>query len=90
MNGELLEDWVNVVYAEKLNDAINLDRSVYLADLNNDITIYFDQDGDFVHSSSTWNDNWYRNDGVPSEVASSVEAQFPIPKYLNYGTRFLS
>ena len=48
-NGELLDDWVNVVHAEKLNDAINLDRSVYLAELNNDVTIYFDQDGDFVH-----------------------------------------
>ena len=29
------------------------------------------------YSANSWSDDWHRNDGVPSEVASSVETEFP-------------
>ena len=32
---------------------------------------------EILYTSSTWNDNWYRNDGVPTEIVNSVEAEFP-------------
>jgi len=75
--GNLIDNWVTIYHAEKFSDMLDPDRCIYTAELSNDVTILFNQNGDFVHSTPTFWDNEYKNDYIPEELEITVEAELP-------------
>ena len=82
-HGYPIDEWVTIYNAEKISDVLDPDRAIYIAELSNDISVMFNQSGEYVHSTPTSWDNSYKSDYIDEAgMLSLLETEISGPSIL--------